>query len=75
MKTKMTGSEFNRQLRNLCQEAMQDGEMNVFEILGGLMAAQFIVVRNAVMAAQQAQAKEFASQIQPATTLPPSSKN
>lgn len=75
MKIKMNGNEFNRQLRDLCKQAMEDGDMNVFEILGCLTAAKFNVDRNACMAAQHAAAKDMATKIQPATILPAAPQN
>ena len=75
MKIPMTADRFNQELKSLVQEAMRDGKMSVFEILGSLTAAQMHTDRLAVAIAQQQHTQETAQGIVPITALPPKLKN
>ena len=71
MKSKIGVAEFNHQLSVLVKAAMDDGQMNVYEITGSMHAAMCWVDRCATQSAQIAQQHEQAKGIIPATKIPP----
>jgi uncharacterized protein YgiB involved in biofilm formation len=74
MRTKIGTAEFNKHLSDLVRCALEDGQMNVYEIIGCCQAASNYADRCALAAAQQAQAKALSNKIIPAITIPPNLK-
>jgi len=50
--------------------ALEDGQMNVYEVMGCCAAASNYADRCALESARRAQAQELATKILPATTIP-----
>jgi hypothetical protein len=71
MRSKIGTAEFNHQLSALVKAAMDDGQMNVYEITGSMHAAMSWVDRCATQSAQIAQQKEAAQGILAVKKLPP----
>ena len=71
MKSKIGVAEFNHQLSALVKAAMDDGQMNVYEITGSMHAAMCWVDRCATQSAQIAQQHEQAKGIILVTKIPP----
>ena len=71
MRTKVGLAEFNKHLSDLVRCALEDGQMNVYEITGSMHAAMCWADRCAVQSAQTQQRRELEKGILPATKLPP----
>jgi len=70
MRTKVGLAEFNKHLSDLVRCALEDGQMNVYEVMGCCAAASNYADRCALESARRAQAQELATKILPATTIP-----
>lgn len=70
MRNKITLQAFNDQLRALVHEAVEDNQINVFELIGSLQVAQMSIDRQAFAAAQRHQVELLSSKIVPAGQMP-----
>ena len=74
MRTKVGLAEFNKHLSDLVRCALEDGQMNAYEVMGCCAAASNYADRCALEAARRAQQQDLATSIIKSTTLPPNPK-